>query len=260
MCIYTSRTIDKIIVNTLDVYQYFRYDMLFTSHGDKKPNNSRGVNMHDSMKRLHEVSGISRKNVLAKQLKVSPSTVTNWGSRGVSKEGALDAAELYNCDANYILDGDESRKPEIIDAPIKEETGKDGFAGTLMPVFRAVSIDSYNDTNSTDIVDWLPTLPHLAPNSFGFVVAGRTMTPEFTANEITIIDTNITIDQLQDGDFVLVQDKEAEHATLKQVNLGTGFGDIYLRQLNDDMPNAGLLQINQFYLLGIVDRKVKKYR
>ncbi len=58
--------------------------------------------MHDSMKRLHEVSGVNRKNAIAKQLDVSPSTVTNWSTRGVSKEGAIAAADIYNTDANYI--------------------------------------------------------------------------------------------------------------------------------------------------------------
>lgn len=218
--------------------------------------------MHDSMKRLHEITGITRKSALAKKLKVSPSTVTNWGTRGVSKEGALDAAEIFGVDANYILDGDESRKPEIVKQPIEEQVkvSKDVLASPLMPVFRAVSTNSYNDTNSKDVAEWLPILPHLAPNSFGFIVAGRTMTPEFNTNEIAVIDTNITIDQLQDGDFVLVQHKEADRAALKQVNIGASLNEIYLRQLNDDIPNAGLLQINQFYLLGAVDSKIKKYR
>lgn len=218
--------------------------------------------MHDSMKRLHEVTGITRKNVLAKQLKVSPSTVTNWGTRGVSKEGALDAAELYGVDANYILDGSESRKNIAInDAPIN--SGGDTYiegSNSKMPVFSKVSVNSYKDMGSSDIIDWLPIPSHLSPNPFAFIVAGRAMMPEFKANEIVVVDTNVTIDQLKDGQFVVVQHEGDDYAVLKQVNLGAGVNDVYLKQLNDSIPNAGLLQINQFNLLGIVDSKITKYR
>lgn len=61
--------------------------------------------MHPSMKRLMECAKTDRKADIARDLNVGASTVTNWVNRGVSKEGALAAAERYNADANYILDG-----------------------------------------------------------------------------------------------------------------------------------------------------------
>ena len=61
--------------------------------------------MHESMKRLQEVAKTNRNSDIARDLNVSPATVTNWMGRGVSKDGALKAAEKYKTDANYILDG-----------------------------------------------------------------------------------------------------------------------------------------------------------
>lgn len=61
--------------------------------------------MDPSMVRLQEVAGTNKKSKIALDLNVGASTVTNWANRGVSKEGALAAAEKYNADANYILNG-----------------------------------------------------------------------------------------------------------------------------------------------------------
>ena len=61
--------------------------------------------MHQSMQRMHIASGMRRKKDIAEALGVSQSTVTNWGARGVSKEGALEAAKVWGVDANYILEG-----------------------------------------------------------------------------------------------------------------------------------------------------------
>ena len=61
--------------------------------------------MDPSMARLQEVAGTTKKSKIALDLNVGASTVTNWSNRGVSKEGALAAAEKYEADANYILNG-----------------------------------------------------------------------------------------------------------------------------------------------------------
>ena len=70
--------------------------------------------MDPSMVRLQEVAGTNKKSKIALDLNVGASTVTNWSKRGVSKEGALAAAEKYNADANYILSG-MSGKPSVSD-------------------------------------------------------------------------------------------------------------------------------------------------
>lgn len=223
--------------------------------------------MHDSMKRLHEISGITRKNVIAKQLGVTPATVTNWAARGVSKEGALAAAELYNTDANYILDGDESRKAVAVkdlSSQFKEFKEKHlaGKPKTELPILKSVAVTNYADIRNDNphICDWVRRSEHLSSAAFGFLVLGRSMNPEFRAGDIAIIDVDITNDDLQDGDYVLVQLKTDDSASLRQVIVGSNANDIYLKQTNEDIPAGNTLPLNDFYLLGIVDHKITKYR
>lgn len=79
------------------------------------------------MERLRTIAGTTHNSNIAKTLNVSPSTVTNWASRGVSKEGALKAGEVYGCDPNFILTG-ENPKPSVSDLKCSTDwllTGKD---------------------------------------------------------------------------------------------------------------------------------------
>ena len=221
--------------------------------------------MHDSMKRLHEVSGVNRKNAIAKQLDVSPSTVTNWSTRGVSKEGAIAAADIYNTDANYILNGDESRKPiGLTELEVFRKEHLTGKPGSELPILNLVSFSNYSDINkdNRNICDWMDRATHLSPGAFGFLVLGRSMQPEFKAGEIVIIEVDINISDIKDGDYVLAQCKKSKSGSgvLKQVIIGSDANDIYLEQINKDIPNRDPLTIEDFHILGIVDSKITKYR
>lgn len=44
-------------------------------------------------------------NALAVRLDISLATLTNWKSRGISKDGALDAEREFGCLATWLLDG-----------------------------------------------------------------------------------------------------------------------------------------------------------
>ncbi len=73
---------------------------------------------HQTMLRLYQIAKTSKHSQIAKDLNLSPSVITNWAKRGVSKEGALKATEVYGGDANYILLG---KKDEISNfRPISE--------------------------------------------------------------------------------------------------------------------------------------------
>ncbi|MDQ0068983.1 phage repressor protein C with HTH and peptisase S24 domain [Variovorax boronicumulans] len=52
-------------------------------------------------------------------LQVSSATLTNWKSRGVSKEGAIRAERELGCSANWILtgEGDEDAQAKVVDTP-----------------------------------------------------------------------------------------------------------------------------------------------
>lgn len=71
--------------------------------------------MHESMDRLFALarSGLRRPPIdesrpnasVARALNVSPQTVQNWIDRGVSKEGAINAADVFGGSASYISEG-----------------------------------------------------------------------------------------------------------------------------------------------------------
>lgn len=62
---------------------------------------------HESIIRLYEVAGTKVHKDIANDLNVAPAVITNWAnvSRGVSSDGAIQAAKFYGGNAIYITDG-----------------------------------------------------------------------------------------------------------------------------------------------------------
>lgn len=198
--------------------------------------------MHASMKRLHEVSGIERKIDIARQLNVSPSTVTNWTARGVSKEGALAAAEIYNADANYILDGSIER------APVKS--------------VNELNLDSLTPDELVSLMDKLRADAQRVIDKFKklieFEIIGRSMSPEFNAGEYAYIDTHFSTSDLKDGSFVLAENTDGVKQ-LKQLIIKSGIDDAYLTELNKDFAGNQIDPVNKYNLVGLVKGKAKTY-
>lgn len=64
---------------------------------------------HPSYVRLLEAGakkGFADANAVAKALGEGEQTVSNWGRRGVSKNGAQKAQKYLECDSNWILEGE----------------------------------------------------------------------------------------------------------------------------------------------------------
>lgn len=66
----------------------------------------RVIEMHDSMQRLLDISGMSQEE-LARKLDELPQTITNWKKRGVSKSGAIKASAAFNVPVNWVLKGED---------------------------------------------------------------------------------------------------------------------------------------------------------
>jgi len=62
---------------------------------------------HESLVRLLEASKLEGPAALASVLNESEQTVTNWGRRGVSKQGAIKAQSTFGCNVDWILYGKE---------------------------------------------------------------------------------------------------------------------------------------------------------
>ncbi len=120
--------------------------------------------MHASMKRLQEVAKTDKKSDIARDLNVGASTVTNWTNRGVSKEGALAAAEKYNANANYILNGTLDKPSNISyeqgstrtrrDTPVSDKGGGDKKVSSFASSYLL-------DGSSASIIDLIGSLKDL---------------------------------------------------------------------------------------------------
>lgn len=237
--------------------------------------------MDPSMLRLQEIAGTSKKSKIALDLNVGASTVTNWAKRGVSKEGALAAAEKYNADANYILSG-MSGKPTVsdlraqiqkiqsttvlpsIDTPegTKKVPVDYGMSGQ-MPVISWVAAGSFSDVMPVtidDAIEWIDRPSNLSPRAFGLIIEGRSMWPEFKPGEIIYVEPEIAPWDLKDGDLVVIHCNDDKQATFKQLIMGNGPEDMYLKPLNPDWPDQKIVPMGECMLVGIVDSKVTRYR
>lgn len=115
--------------------------------------------MHESMKRLQEVAKTDRNSEIASDLNVGASTVTNWSNRGVSKEGALAAAEKYQVDANYILNGSNSSSRLSSDSKpsISYSAGLDAKERTISSV-AATYVSTPSNPSVVELIDNLKEL------------------------------------------------------------------------------------------------------
>ncbi|AAZ18842.1 merops peptidase family S24 [Psychrobacter arcticus 273-4] len=239
--------------------------------------------MDQSMVRLQEVAGTNKKSKIALDLNVGASTVTNWAKRGVSKEGALAAAEKYNADANYILSGSspnttvsdlKAKIKTMQSSTIQSTTNPNDPEGTLrvpvdyrmdgyVPVISWVAAGSFSDVMPVtidDVIDWIPRPQHLSKRAFGLIIQGRSMWPEFKPDEIIYVEPEIAPWDLKDGDLVVIHCNDDKQATFKQLIMGNGPEDMYLKPLNPDWPDQKIVPMGECMLVGIVDSKVTRYR
>lgn len=205
------------------------------------------------MVRLQEVAGTDKNYKIALDLNIGPSAVTNWVKRGVSKEGALAAAEKYNANANYILNGTPS--PDLINTP--------NLNDFYVPIISWVAAVSYLDVTPAtfdDAVDWITRPRHLSKRAFGLIIQGRKMWPEFKPNDIIYVEPDISQEDLIDGDLVVTHFNGDKQVTFNQVIMGDGLGEMYLKPLNPDWPNQEIVAMSGGILIGVVDSKVTRYR
>lgn len=218
--------------------------------------------MHDSMIRLHEVSGVKRKKDIAKQLDISPSTVTNWSARGVSKEGALAAAELYNTDANYILTGAEKKKAKELYNELLSIFSEKNLESNIEASLDKVAILSRVSKNYVDEseIEGYQARPFHLTRCIAFRVSAQSMSPVFVTDDIAYIDLVISKSDLKDGCYVLAIANDEKYASIKKVTHGASADDMYLSHINTDIPRSEMRKIDDFEVIGIVDSRLTSFR
>lgn len=137
--------------------------------------------------------------------------------------------------------------------------GMDGY----VPVISWVAAGNFSDVMPVtidDVIDWIPRPQHLSKRAFGLIIQGRSMWPEFKPDEIIYVEPEISPWDLKDGDLVVIHCNDDKQATFKQLIIGDGPDDMYLKPLNPDWPDQKIVPMGECTLVGIVDSKVTRYR
>lgn len=197
--------------------------------------------MHPSMKRLYQaalvVSGDTIPADVARRMNTTQQRISNWETRGISQEGAIEAERAYGVSPRWILDGTGS-----------PPTGP-GEVQNVAPidtVYPAVPLISWVNAGMwADIVDnYMPgSGEELRPaytskpgrQSFALRVEGDSMVSHnhtsFPEGTILIVDPARAPAA---GDYVIAKDTETQRATFKR--LMQDGGRWFLKPLNPSYP------------------------
>lgn len=195
-------------------------------------------------------------------------TISSWvkGDTKPSGEYATKLAAYLRCNTDWLLTGIGSMNnaPSERLTPLgTERVDVDHAMNGEIPVISWVAAGNWAEVMPTtldDVIDWIPKPAHLSDMAFGLVVRGRSMWPEFKPDEIVYVEPNITPWDLKDGDLVIVQCNDDTDATFKQLVIGNGYDDMYLKPLNPDWPDQKMQPMTECNLVGVVDSKYTRYR
>lgn len=195
-------------------------------------------------------------------------TISSWvkGDTKPSGEYASKLAAYLRCNTDWLLTGVGSMNnaPSERLTPLgTERVDVDHAMNGEVPVISWVAAGNWAEVMPTtldDVIDWIPKPAHLSDMAFGLVVRGRSMWPEFKPDEIVYVEPNITPWDLKDGDLVIVQYNDDTEATFKQLVMGNGYDDMYLKPLNPDWPDQKMQPMTECNLVGVVDSKYTRYR
>lgn len=229
--------------------------------------------VHETASRLlaaaKALSGTEGPSDVARLLGVSPQRITNWMTRGVSKEGALDVQRIIGCSATWLLTG----KGEMVDSgkhisagadyPITEQTRR-VIAGLLPPEkgnviaweeesdlpedTERVWIDryDYHFSAGTGLIQWEVREKHSLPFTKSFFKAkgarpkdckllmlrGDSMEPWAEDKNMIMVDTSST--RIMDGEKYAIYFED--EPLVKQIFKEAG-GGIVLHSYNPKYPD-----------------------
>lgn len=199
--------------------------------------------MHDSMNRLltyaRDKTQGTREPIkdftdLGLSMGVSSAVMTNWKSRGISKQGALQAERMYGCSATWVLDGtgardrssnDDSATPQIPSdatpvnwAKVKVVWVVGKASGGALPEriwtdadYPVGVTDEYGEVASTD------------PHAFITKVFGPSMIPVYTPGNYALVEPG-TEPEIEDDVLVRLRGGETMIKRLLSRRDGYRFG------------------------------------
>lgn len=204
--------------------------------------------LFDATLLLHKVDGHSEPGKVASLLGVSPASVTNWKSRGVSKEGAELAERKLGIRASWIRYGDEPMSLHLV----KEPSASLSYAGNVetetfrakVPLISWVQagdfqgvIDVFRPGEAEEWVYVSETTP--SDSTFALRVVGDSMVSPYPSEQSFPSGTVIIVDPARGagpGDYVIAKDVQTQQATFKK--LAHDGGRWFLKPLNPAYPTV----------------------
>jgi len=119
------------------------------------------VRMHPSMVMLYDAAKASKntegQTEVAKAMNVSPQRMNNWEARGISKEGALIAQEVFGCDANVLRGKHQLAQQTNTTIADANEVREESLFPWLWP-FKAINVKQYailDDHQKKQVEDYI---------------------------------------------------------------------------------------------------------
>lgn len=195
--------------------------------------------MHEQMKRLYEAAKVLKhvcgQSELARLFNVSPQTIHNWQSRGISKQGMLKAQELVGCSASWLETGMGQMSLVLASSIVVGNHNR-------IPLITSEQVVRFSRTFRSSALlqepcEWLFTHLSLSTRSFAMKTSGSAMAPEFGEGDWIIVDPML---EPEPGDFVVARYGTKNTAILRKYRprgLDASHRMLFeLVPLNDDHP------------------------
>ncbi|WP_170067362.1 S24 family peptidase [Malikia spinosa] len=203
--------------------------------------------LFDALVELAKIDGYKEPGKAAQFLGESAATITNWKSRGISKQGILKANKLFGIDPRWLESGEGDMLPEGRRVEPNVEAGPAVKPTREIPVVGEVKggddgylteLD-YPVGHGEGVVDY----PTSDPCAYALRVRGDSMHPRYRAGEFVVVEPSL---EAQPGDDVVVALHDGRKL-LKELNWARD-GEVQLLSINNHfgpltIPLAEILRI-----------------
>lgn len=215
-----------------------------STHYLKKVNNklcknSDNSRMNTQMSRLYgaaqDLKGIYGQTALARHLGVSPQTLFNWESRGISKKGLITCQQVLGISASWLECGQGNRS--LNEASNADYSGLGQYKIPLISDEQALNWSNSMSAKELHIETYLPSQEPVPAHQFAVTLSGDSMEPRFFAGDRIVIDAKL---RPEPGEFVLAKtddDKLLFRKYRPRSTNGNGVLVFELMPLNDDFPS-----------------------
>ncbi|WP_407408976.1 XRE family transcriptional regulator [Acinetobacter sp.] len=197
------------------------------------------------LRQLRKEKNITQQQ-LAELIGVSKTSIIYWekGDNLPKHDSLVHLSKILGVSPTYLMQG------KTIDNT--EEDNNYILTSRLIPLLSWKQANQPESLNNIDAnhKDWLAAHPNMVKDCYALKVLGESMLPEFRPNDHIYVTTNIKLEQLKTGDFVIVQNQEYEEALFKRLVLETE--GMFLQVLNEKWPQQTIPLTGSFKIVAKV--------